>query len=221
MPKNKKLVDRIKFFLQNPDESILKRIRNYYHNIKGLDFKPDFNLNGLGLSDERANGHEAMQKFNSLAFLFKNLNISQSDSIIDLGCGKGHALVQFSKYPFNKISGVELSKNLCEIAQSNLNILKIKNTSIINADAGKFNDYTNYNYIYLFNPFPCAVVTEVLKNIEHSLQKNPRKLTVIYNHPVCAGLFQSSPFFTNTKKLDYQFKKDTRLQILVFESKTE
>lgn len=55
---------------------------------------------------------------------FKN-HITDSDSIIDIGCGKGKMLTFFCKYPFKNISGLEYVKEMVDIAQNNLNVLKI------------------------------------------------------------------------------------------------
>jgi|694.fasta_scaffold00005_153 16S rRNA G966 N2-methylase RsmD len=219
--KKKKFFQRVMFLIMNPNESIVKRMRLLYHNYRGLDFKPDFNYNQLGIEEARANGHEAMQNFNSLSFLLNQLKINENDSIIDLGCGKGHALVQFSKYQFKKVVGVELSRALCVIATKNLKLLKIKHAEVINEDAGKYTDYTGFNYVYLFNPFPCNVVKEVLVNLEDSLKKNPRELTIIYNHPVCSEIFDKSNCFKRINELTYKFNKDTYLKIFIYSTKSE
>ena len=39
---------------------------------------------------------------------------------VDLGCGKGRALLLASRFPFKEIIGVELSATLCEIARRNI-----------------------------------------------------------------------------------------------------
>ena len=101
--KKKKFFQRVMFLIMNPNESIVKRMRLLYHNYRGLDFKPDFNYNQLGIEEARANGHEAMQNFNSLSFLLNQLKINENDSIIDLGCGKVMHLYNFQNINLKKL----------------------------------------------------------------------------------------------------------------------
>lgn len=118
-----------------------------------------------------------------LETVLRSLNITSRDTIVDLGSGKGGALITFAKYPFAKITGVELSPELAAIAEKNLKKLGITNVKTVVSDAADFTDLDMYNYFYFFNPFPRAVMNAVIQNITASLHKRPRKLIIIYFNP--------------------------------------
>jgi cyclopropane fatty-acyl-phospholipid synthase-like methyltransferase len=49
-----------------------------------------------------------------------DLNITANDSIIDIGCGKGSAMLSMLGFPFARVDGVELSQQIGSIAIRNL-----------------------------------------------------------------------------------------------------
>lgn len=140
-----------------------------------------------------------------LAFdrIMSNFDISPHDAIIDYGCGKGGVLISLTKYPFARITGVEISAELVEIARRNLAKLRLKKVDIHCCDAARFKDLEPYNYFYFFDPFPAVVMAEVLANIERSLIDRPRRVTLIYLNPFCHDLIKNGTVFVKTAELDH------------------
>ena len=116
-----------------------------------------------------------------LTSLLKDLSITSADTILDIGCGKGSALRSMTKFKFNTIDGIEIAKHNADIARLNFQKLKLNNVRIFNIDATVFDGYNNYNYFYMYNPFPECIMKLVITRI---LRQN-KKFTVIYNNPVC------------------------------------
>jgi SAM-dependent methyltransferase len=133
--------------------------------------------------------------------IISNFNITPKDAIVDFGCGKGGILISLSKYPFSKITGVEISPEYVEIAKENMRKLKIRNVEIKCCDASDFTQLDEYNYFYFFDPFPCVVMKDVLANIEKSITAHPRKVTLIYLNPFCHDLIEASDLFDKTGEL--------------------
>lgn len=178
------LVKKIKLYFG------LIRDRNWWainYRLQFLLRQIDLNNMGvdeLGLSAERS--HEYADSGGlELENVLDSFNITPLDAIIDFGCGKGGALITLAKYPFVKIIGVELSTKLVEIAKRNLRKLRIDNVSIQCCDAIEFKELDDYNFFYFFSPFPCPVMKLVIGNIETSLNRKPRKVTIIYLNPEC------------------------------------
>jgi SAM-dependent methyltransferase len=142
-------------------------------------------------------GREDLQK------VLSTLNIKRGDAIVDFGCGKGGALITMADYPFSKITGVEISENLADIAKKNLARLKIKEVEIVCCDATEFLELDEYNYIYFFNPFPCPVLSAVMENIFQSLSARKRKITIIYLNPECHETIITNGTFQKVKELDH------------------
>ncbi|MDR3704381.1 MAG: class I SAM-dependent methyltransferase [Paludibacteraceae bacterium] len=116
--------------------------------------------------------------------VLKRLRIKETDSIIDLGCGLGSPMLYMSKFPFKKISGVEFSKELYLGCKKNFEKLNYPHVSVLYGDAGDFNSFDEYNYIFMFNPFGLVTMKRVLENINQSYAQNPRIITLIYKNPL-------------------------------------
>jgi len=135
--------------------------------------------------------------------LMSHFKIEPDDAIVDFGCGKGGILITLAKYPFGKITGVEISPELVAIARKNMGILKIRNVTIECCDAAEFTNLSDYNYIYFFDPFPCIVMKDVIRNIEKSLAEKPRKITIVYLNPCCHELIEASEYLVKIKELPH------------------
>ena len=170
-------------------------------------------IDKLNLSPEQAHsysdsGREDLQK------VLAALEIRQGDAVVDFGCGKGGALITLAEYDFSKITGIEISAALTGIARKNLSRLKIDNVEVVCCDAGKFTDLDAYNYCYFFNPFPGAVMTEVLQNLARSLNRRPRKMTIIYLNPECHdriiehGVFRKVAEFNHASHVFFVYSND-------------
>ena len=139
----------------------------------------------------------------TLERVLDGLGITPQDSIIDFGCGKGGALITLAKYPFAKITGIELSPKLIDIARRNLRKLWIDNVTVVFGEATEFTALDDYNYIYFFNPFPCPVMQKVLDNLKNSLNRKPRKVTIIYLNPECHDIIVTDSPFTKRQEFGH------------------
>lgn len=97
--------------------------------------------------------------------VLNKLKITNSDSIIDIGSGRGFALSIMNLFPFKKVAGVEISKKDYDICMDNFKALDINNVNVKNININDFNDYDNFNYFYFFQPFNGEFFEGVIKNI--------------------------------------------------------
>ena len=181
---------------------------------KGIDF--------VMLSDECMANHSRYQitRPQHLDFIKEYLegrHISELDSVIDVGCGKGGILWVFSKYPFGHIAGLEYSEILCKICDENMKKLNVQ-ADIINADANFFGDYDKYNYIYLYNPFQGNIMINFIDNLNESIRRNPREVHVIYTNPTCINEFLKRGYEVETEFATNVFFKE-KAAVLVYKLK--
>ncbi|MGC1684320.1 MAG: class I SAM-dependent methyltransferase [Candidatus Acidiferrales bacterium] len=160
--------------------------------IRGVDLRWA-SLEECGLSAERSyrysdSGGPDLQE------LLDTLKISPSDEILDLGCGKGGALITLAKYPFAQVDGVEISPELSDIARANMKKLQISNSTIYCSDAAQFHSLDSYSHFYMYNPFPQSVTQRVLENIQSSLRRRPRRAILIYKNAVFHKLVLDAGF---------------------------
>ena len=167
--------------------------------LRGLDLAPVDNIAVLDLSPERSRGH-ASSYGPELRIVLKMLRIRPGDAIIDFGSGKGGALIAFTKFPFSKIAGVELSPEMIRIARENLACLGIKGVEIFHSDAEAFTDLEEYTHFYFFHPFPGQVLHSVIQNIKTSLERRPRDATIIYLSAVHRDVIEAEPIFQKAKE---------------------
>lgn len=140
-------------------------------------------LDELGLPADQAIGY-SNSGGPDLDAVLTALDITAGAAVVDLGCGKGGALITLAEHPFGRVTGVDLSPELLHVADQNMKKMRIDRVDLQCVDAAAF-DFDDYEYLYLYNPFPCNVVQSVMENLVESMQRRPRPVTIIYNTPHC------------------------------------
>ena len=109
-------------------------------------------------------------------------------TFIDLGCGKGRALLLASEQPFRRILGVELLPELHQVAQQNVERFQLgaerDRFALFCLDARAFAFPPEPLVIFLFDPFPETVLGDVIANLGQSLEQHPREVHVVYENPI-------------------------------------
>ncbi|MEJ7639653.1 MAG: class I SAM-dependent methyltransferase, partial [Singulisphaera sp.] len=124
--------------------------------------------------------------------MLRQIEIPPGSKIVDIGCGKGVSLITMAKFPFSRIDGCDLSPELIRTAEANVRRMKLKGVHLYCCDATQFTDLDDYSHIYFYNPFTSVIFKPVMDNILSSLDRNPRKLTVIYNNPACHAVIAAT-----------------------------
>lgn len=106
------------------------------------------------------------------------------DAIFDFGCGKGTAMLTFLDYGFSKVGGVEYADNVYDILVSNFEKIGMnpqgEKVNCIHGDAALVKqELDEYNWFYFFDPFGQEVFEKVIDNITESIDRCPRKVTII------------------------------------------
>lgn len=132
-----------------------------------------------------------------------HLKLKQDDVFVDLGCGKGRAVIFAAMQKLKKVVGVELDKNLVDIAKDNLKKARFNNTpvEIIHADAAVF-DVREGTIFFMFNPFGPNTVKKVADNIKKSLIINPRTIHIIYYNPEYKYLLDTEDWLALDSRMD-------------------
>ncbi len=157
------------------------------------------------LTTERLYQPTEPQEFRDL--LAKVLVDFEDYIFIDLGSGKGRALLMATEYPFKEIIGVEIQPELHKIAEQNVSRFgspeqKCRDIRLWCGDAREFEFPTEPTVLYLFNPFPEYVFKTVLANLERSLHEHPRQLYVVYNTPLAKSVIENAPFLQKLRETE-------------------
>jgi SAM-dependent methyltransferase len=135
-----------------------------------------------------------------LSGILSSIPIRYEDFVfVDFGSGKGRALLVASEFPFRRIIGVEFSPALHAVAEQNIAKYKsstqtCKNLQSVCLDFTRFTLPTEPAVFYFFDPCNRAVLVQVLRNIEKSLRRHPRKILIIYTAPRFQELMDSAGF---------------------------
>jgi hypothetical protein len=109
-------------------------------------------------------------------------------TFLDLGSGKGRALLLASGFPFRRIVGVELSSQLNVVAADNIAKFsapwqQCRDIETHNGDATAIDYPSGPLVLYLYNPFLVPVLKRCLRNLMQSLATEPREIYLIYINP--------------------------------------
>ena len=121
--------------------------------------------------------------------------INREDVILDVGCGTGIFLIYMAANGFKHLIGQDLDPDLLAIARRNKKAFLKKSPEyqgnielrLENAVTTNFPD--DVNVCYLFNSFyDQQTYEEWLMNVEQSLKRNPRHLTIVLLYPTPASM---------------------------------
>jgi SAM-dependent methyltransferase len=111
---------------------------------------------------------------------------TSSFCFIDVGSGKGRALVLAARRNFAQVIGIELSHNLHRIAEKNLTRIEgslCTSVRILNLDAREFLFPSVPSVIFLFNPFGEDIMRAVISNIERTHRNSDVPVFLLYLWP--------------------------------------
>lgn len=148
-----------------------------------LFYKVDF-IKGKIYGDNIHNSYEMTDIF-TLNKILRNIKIHKEDKVLDIGCGKGLALMVLSKY-FDKPYGIEFNKEIYQVCYNNMKKIK-KNCCIINEDIIDYFNCNKFNYIFMFNPFGEDIMRQVISNLKPNT-------SIIYHNPVCENILYENNF---------------------------
>ncbi len=148
-------------------------------------------------------------------------NTGANKNIIDYGCGKGRVLAVAAFYGFNKITGIEFAKELCNASRKNIAPLQLqfpkKVFNIIHINAIDYKIEEDVNVFFFFNPFNEIVMNKVITNILTSINQNKRMIHVTYINPRHKQLFIDAGFTEvfHIKKMNYVEASVLRMASLI------
>jgi SAM-dependent methyltransferase len=180
-----------------------------WRRLRGVDFgivqHPELGLDPTRASYHKDGGGPQLRR------LLSRLAITETDSALDLGSGKGGAMATLARYPFQRVDGVELSPALVDVARRNLAKLGLSQCRVFLGDAMTFADLDDYTVVFMFHPFGEVVFEQVLANLNGSLRRRPRRLRIVYSNPVFEGLILASGRFET--EVDYRPYDDFRISV--------
>jgi len=114
----------------------------------------------------------------------------------------------FSRFAFDRVDGLEYSQEIGKIALSNMNKLNLA-CNVFIGNASTFEKLDDYDFFYLFNPFPRKVMEDFVNNVEASIKNKPRTIIVFYLTPLYEDIYLKNRYsvkHTSCRGLDILMK---------------
>ncbi len=129
-----------------------------------------------------------------------------SYTFVDIGAGKGRAMLVASELGFHQVIGIELNPSMANIAQRNLDLWietraadptaqPIAPTRLYEQDALTFDLPHTPTLLFLFHPFEAPVLRRLLRRIEAQFARRPGKLDILYVNAECRPVLDQHPAF--------------------------
>ena len=123
---------------------------------------------------------------------------AKSFVFVDLGSGKGKALLLASTLPFRRLEGVEFARDLHELACSNIRAATPESARdrfvLHHLDVAAYDFPDEPCVVYLFNPFEATLLAHVAKRLLNSFRLRPRDIFVVYVNPVHRDVLEALGF---------------------------
>lgn len=121
-------------------------------------------------------------------------------SFVDVGAGKGRALLLAAELPFRKVIGVEVTEELARIAQRNVarwsRVAKPKaKIRVVHEDAANFRWPRTPLLVYMYNPFACSLVAQMAENLAAVAASGSGLVDLLYVNPTCTDTLTAQGLF--------------------------
>ena len=127
--------------------------------------------------------------------MIESLQIDLAEfTFIDLGSGKGRTLLMAAEFPFRRIVGVELVRELHEVARKNVAAGRDTRIDLVCGDARDYEFPPGPILLYLFNPLPSKALEGVIGRLRRSVESSSRPVRVIYHNPLSERVLADSGF---------------------------
>jgi SAM-dependent methyltransferase len=143
-------------------------------------------LDDLGLASPGRNSYSP-SSWGALKCILPASEVRPEDVFIDVGCGMGRVVFEAAGYPFRRVIGVDIAPSLVEAARTviekNRHRLRCADVELAVADAATYRIPDDVTIAYVANPVEGELFEALLTRLIESVDRNPRRLRVIYVDP--------------------------------------
>ena len=123
-------------------------------------------------------------------------------TFLDIGAGKGRAMLTASLHPFQRVTGIELNPALAAIARRNLalfadsqNASPLAPTDLNEGDALEVSLPTGPTLAFMFHPFEGPLLRRFLARVAQAYASYPGRLDLLYVNAEHIAILDRNPAF--------------------------
>jgi hypothetical protein len=193
-------------------QSVISVLEDFYFELKyGVTTSEIVRREDLDISEISKEHSEEYKptRIRHFRLLIKGLELPEESVFVDMGSGKGRVLLMASMNNFKRVTGVEISSRLCEIAINNTMKFEKKlkrpiHIEVVNEDVLQYKIKNDENVFYFYKPFDNFVMETILERIKKSICERPRKAWLIINNFIpFSALIENKYKFRTIKKFIY------------------
>ncbi len=124
-------------------------------------------------------------------------------TFLDVGAGKGRAMLTASLHPFREVVGIEINPTLAGIARANLRLFEdhpdsspLSPVKLLQADALEAPLPSTPTVGFLFHPFEAPVLRQFLARVESHFAQRPGSFDLLYVNAEHAAVLDRNAAFT-------------------------
>lgn len=121
----------------------------------------------------------------SLALILRHLR--HNGTFVDLGSGKGKALLMAARHPYRRVVGVEIDAGLAEIARLNIELTRrrrrAETVECVVATVRDWRVPDDTSVVFMYNSFFGETFRDAMGCVFDSYNRNPRDLHIVYMFP--------------------------------------
>lgn len=171
-------------------QSVISVLEDFYFEMKyGVTTSKIVKREDLDISEISKEHSEEYKptRIRHFRLLINRLKLPEDSVFVDMGSGKGRILLMASMINFKRVTGVEISGRLCEIARNNSVIFEKRlkrplHIEVVNEDVLQYHVKNDENVFYFYKPFDNSVMDTILERIIKSVFESPRTAWLIINN---------------------------------------
>lgn len=179
-------------------------VRHVFERGDFIDTAPEARLEDYQLDNPERVRYVATSRF-VVPRVLRRVGVGPDDVFIDFGSGKGRVVYQAAQFPFRRVIGVEIAEELNRIARYNVDHnrdrLVCDDVELVTEDAVTYQVPDDVTVAYFYHPFEGRIFARVIDNLVASLDRNPRKLRIIYVYPMSADYLLETGRFELERKM--------------------
>ena len=124
-------------------------------------------------------------------------------TLLDVGAGKGRAILTAAQHPFRQIVGIELNPELARVARANIRAFTaspaaspLAPISLLEGDALEVPLPDTPTVVTMFHPFEAPVLRRFITRLEQHFAERPGLLDILYINAEHASVLDRNPAFT-------------------------
>jgi len=156
-----------------------------YDRRRGTDTGGKASMRQLGVGGVVGEHGTGFQSVNArhLRTVLRELRLPLDAGFLDLGCGKGKAVVVAAEHGFTRCVGVDVVEELCRVAAANVRLLGLDDRVEVVCGNGLDHAFGQERVVFVNNPFSAELLETLVDRLSTALAARDEPAWLVYANP--------------------------------------